>query len=85
MCGICGKINLNNESVDESLLKSMTSCLLHRGPDDEGMYLKKNVGLGHRRLSIIDLSSLAHQPMSNQDRQETPVLPAFSKNFCICI
>jgi len=67
MCGICGQINLNNESVDENLLKSMTSCLLHRGPDDEGIYLKNNVGLGHRRLSIIDLSPLAHQPMSNED------------------
>jgi len=67
MCGICGQINLNNESVDENLLKSMTSCLSHRGPDDEGIYLKKNVGLGHRRLSIIDLSPLAHQPMSNED------------------
>jgi asparagine synthase (glutamine-hydrolysing) len=67
MCGICGKINLNNEPVDEVLLKSMTSCLSHRGPDDEGIYIKNNVGLGHRRLSIIDLSPLAHQPMSNED------------------
>jgi asparagine synthase (glutamine-hydrolysing) len=67
MCGICGKINLNNKPVDEALLKRMTSCLSHRGPDDEGLYIKGNVGLGHRRLSIIDLSPLAHQPMSNED------------------
>lgn len=67
MCGICGKINFNNEPVDEALLKKMTSCLSHRGPDDEGIYIKNNIGLGHRRLSIIDLSSFASQPMSNED------------------
>jgi len=67
MCGICGKINLNNEPVSETLVKRMTSCLSHRGPDDEGIYIKGNVSLGHRRLSIIDLSPLAHQPMSNED------------------
>ncbi|MDP2279884.1 MAG: asparagine synthase (glutamine-hydrolyzing) [Nitrospirota bacterium] len=68
MCGICGKINFSNEPVNEGLLRRMTSCLSHRGPDDEGIYLKDNVGLGHRRLSIIDLSLSAHQPMSNEDR-----------------
>ena len=67
MCGICGKINFNSEPVNEDLLRQMTSCLSHRGPDDEGIYLKDNVGLGHRRLSIIDLSPSAHQPMSNED------------------
>ncbi len=68
MCGICGKINLKGLSVDENLLNRMTSCLAHRGPDDEGIYANKNIGLGHRRLSIIDLSPLAHQPMSNEDK-----------------
>lgn len=67
MCGICGKINFDSNPIDTSLLKRMTSCLSHRGPDDEGVYIKRNVGLGHRRLSIIDLSPLAHQPMSNED------------------
>jgi asparagine synthase (glutamine-hydrolysing) len=67
MCGICGKINLNNEPIDKALLRKMTSCLSHRGPDDEGLYIKGNVGLGHRRLSVIDLSQFAHQPMSNED------------------
>lgn len=76
MCGICGKINFNNEPVGEDLLKKMTAVLSHRGPDDEGIYLNNkqsaiknhpSVGLGHRRLSIIDLSPLAHQPMSNED------------------
>jgi len=67
MCGICGKINLNNKPIDEDLLKKMTLCLSQRGPDDERIYLKNNVELGHRRLSIIDLSPLVHQPMSNED------------------
>jgi asparagine synthase (glutamine-hydrolysing) len=67
MCGICGKINLSNELIDEGLLKKMTFCLSHRGPDDEGVFIKRNVGFGHRRLSIIDLSPHARQPMSNED------------------
>lgn len=80
MCGICGKINFNSQPVEEALLKKMTGVLSHRGPDDEGIYLsdqqsaisgqprdRPSVGLGHRRLSIIDLSPLAHQPMSNED------------------
>ena len=67
MCGICGKINLNNKPVEAALPRRMTACLSHRGPDDEGFYVKNNIGLGHRRLSIIDLSPLAHQPMSNED------------------
>jgi len=67
MCGICGKISLNNEPIDKVLLKNMISCLSHRGPDDEGIYIKGAIGLGHRRLSIIDLSPLAYQPMSNED------------------
>jgi asparagine synthase (glutamine-hydrolysing) len=66
MCGICGKINFDNTPVEESLLTRMTSCLTHRGPDDQGIYLDNNIGLGHRRLSIIDLSSLARQPMTNE-------------------
>jgi asparagine synthase (glutamine-hydrolysing) len=67
MCGICGKINLNDDPVEEALLRKMASCLSHRGPDDEGTWIRNNVGLGHRRLSIIDLSPLARQPMSNED------------------
>lgn len=67
MCGICGKINFHNEPVEESLLKRMASTIAHRGPDDEGVYINGNIGLGHRRLSIIDLSQAAHQPMGNED------------------
>ena len=62
MCGICGFLGLN----DEELLRRMCKVIAHRGPDDEGIYLHENVGLGHRRLSIIDLTK-GHQPMFNED------------------
>lgn len=65
MCGICGKLNLDGIPVDSSLIERMCSVLSHRGPDDSGIYIKKGIGLGHRRLSITDLS-LGHQPMSNE-------------------
>ncbi|HID30478.1 MAG TPA: asparagine synthase (glutamine-hydrolyzing), partial [Desulfobacterales bacterium] len=68
MCGICGIYYLDRERrVDEELLASMARCLRHRGPDDQGFHLDGNLGLGHRRLSIIDLSPLGRQPMSNED------------------
>lgn len=68
MCGICGIYYLDRERVvDEVILTRMARSLRHRGPDDEGFYLDGNLGLGHQRLSIIDLSPLGHQPMSNED------------------
>uniref|UniRef100_UPI00404748C0 asparagine synthase (glutamine-hydrolyzing) n=1 Tax=Roseivirga sp. TaxID=1964215 RepID=UPI00404748C0 len=68
MCGISGLINKNNESVSKELLSRMNDLIFHRGPDDEGFYYNQMVGLGHRRLSIIDLSKRGHQPMSYQAR-----------------
>ena len=67
MCGVCGKIATGGNVVDRGLLKGMCDSLACRGPDDEGVYLSDNVGLGHRRLSIIDLSPAGRQPMSNED------------------
>lgn len=68
MCGICGIINSEKENrVDPQLLKQMTDTIVHRGPDDEGTYVDNNVGLGMRRLSIIDLST-GKQPISNEDK-----------------
>ena len=67
MCGIAGFIDFNKEIVASDALKNMTDIMRHRGPDDEGQYIKDNVYLGHRRLSIIDLSMDGHQPMSNED------------------
>ena len=68
MCGICGIAipNKMNRDVDESLLISMRDTLTHRGPDDAGVFVCGPVGLGHRRLSIVDLGG-GHQPMSNED------------------
>ncbi len=62
MCGICGIVGLD----DKNLIKRMCNVMVHRGPDDEGIYLDKNVSLGHRRLSIIDLEG-GHQPVHNED------------------
>lgn len=68
MCGICGKLYLDtSKKIDRSLIDRMTSVLSHRGPDDKGIYTEGHVGLGHQRLSIIDLSVAGHQPMSNED------------------
>jgi asparagine synthase (glutamine-hydrolysing) len=66
MCGIVGKLNFDGRPVAEELLKRMCAVSTHRGPDDEGIYLQGAIGLGHRRLSIIDLGC-GHQPMSNED------------------
>ena len=67
MCGIGGIINKNNKSVEELLILQMTDIIAHRGPDSSGSYLYKNIAFGHRRLSILDLSSSGHQPMKYLD------------------
>jgi len=66
MCGIAGKISFKDGEVEENTLKEMTDMISHRGPDGEGFWLNKdrNVGFGHRRLAIIDLSKNGAQPMS---------------------
>ncbi len=68
MCGIVGKINYGDSGVIEAAqLKAMRDTLAHRGPDDAGLFIDGSVGLGFRRLSIIDLSKAGAQPMSNED------------------
>ena len=68
MCGICGIAIPQgvNQDVDAATLVRMRDSLTHRGPDDGGLYIDRAVGLGHRRLSIVDLAG-GHQPMSNED------------------
>jgi asparagine synthase (glutamine-hydrolysing) len=66
MCGIVGVCNLNGQPVATGLLRRMTDLIAHRGPDGEGHYTDGAVGLGHRRLAIIDLSSAGQQPMANE-------------------
>lgn len=66
MCGICGQYNfVDHQPVQLDTIKRMTGSLIHRGPDDDGWFLDGSVGLGFRRLSIIDLAG-GHQPMSDQ-------------------
>jgi len=67
MCGICGIVKAENgEPIPSSLLSSMSQTIIHRGPDDEGILVEKNVALGTRRLGIIDLEG-GHQPLPNED------------------
>jgi asparagine synthase (glutamine-hydrolysing) len=70
MCGICGIAMPKklNRRVDEAQLKRMRDALVHRGPDDAGNFIDGGIGLGHRRLSIVDLGG-GHQPMTNEDGQ----------------
>ena len=69
MCGIAGVLNLNAEPVARETVKRMTDAVAHRGPDGEGVYTDRAVGLGHRRLAIIDLSPAGHQPMLSSDER----------------
>jgi asparagine synthase (glutamine-hydrolysing) len=69
MCGIAGIFNLNGEPVSPVLLRKMTDAISHRGPDGEGFYTDSFLGLGHRRLAIIDLSAAGHQPMASDSGQ----------------
>src|SRR5690348_8936412 len=67
MCGIAGLFNLNGNPAEPLLVRRMTDAIVHRGPDDEGIFTDRYLGLGHRRLSIIDLSPAGHQPMETGD------------------
>ena len=67
MCGICGYLHLDfDERADARVVEAMNQRIAHRGPDDEGVYTGGPIGLGQRRLSIIDLAA-GHQPLSNED------------------
>ncbi len=68
MCGICGIAGINEaKPVDEQVLQTMTQAMVHRGPDEQGVYCRGQVGLGSRRLSIIDLTG-GRQPIANEDQ-----------------
>ncbi len=78
MCGFCGIIDTEGKEIKRKSIDRMNSLLSHRGPDDEGIYIENkphrsstpviSIGLGHKRLSIIDLSKAGRQPMSNEDK-----------------
>ena len=69
MCGIAGQLNLDNSPVSPVVLKKMTDVIEHRGPDGEGHWIEGCVGFGHRRLSIIDLTTAGRQPMITSDNR----------------
>jgi asparagine synthase (glutamine-hydrolysing) len=68
MCGINGIAfsSRSGRQINERMLRAMRDVIFHRGPDDGGIFVDENVGLGHRRLSIVDVSR-GHQPMFNED------------------
>jgi asparagine synthase (glutamine-hydrolysing) len=67
MCGICGTVSFKGFQGDRSIIAAMASTIIHRGPDDEGIYTAPHIGLGQRRLAIIDLSHAAAAPLTNED------------------
>jgi len=80
MCGICGVFDISGKHVEASLVQRMASCLKHRGPDGAGSYVSGEIGLGHRRLSIIDLEG-GSQPISNEDDSLTVVFNGEIYNY----
>ena len=81
MCGISGIVNLSGENVDPIQLAKMLKQIKHRGPDGEGVFIKDNVGLGHVRLSIIDLTTAGHQPMFSNDKRYSIVFNGEIYNY----
>lgn len=82
MCGIAGIVNYRGTPVASPVLKAMTDAIAHRGPDGEGHWIEDGVGFGHRRLAIIDLSPLAHQPMMSHDNRYVLSYNGEIYNFC---
>src|SRR3954471_7425879 len=80
MCGITGKLSYDGAPIDPDLLGAMTEAVTHRGPDSAGYYFGDGIGLGHRRLSIIDLST-GDQPLTNEDETVWVVFNGEIYNF----
>ena len=81
MCGIAGIFNFNNQPIPAGALKAMTNALAHRGPDSEGIFIDENVGLGHRRLAILDVSANGAQPMSSHNNEWVIIFNGCIYNF----
>lgn len=81
MCGIAGFIDLAGTPVDPQLVQRMSDAIAHRGPDGHGTYVHDNVGLGHRRLAILDLTTAARQPMQSDDGRYAIVYNGEVYNF----
>lgn len=81
MCGIVGFLNLDGAPAERATILAMRDMLAHRGPDAQGLYIDGEVGLGHRRLAIIDLSNAANQPMASTDGKTVIVYNGEIYNF----
>lgn len=81
MCGIAGFINFDGAPASTALLQAMTNTIAHRGPDGEGYWIEGGVGLGHRRLAIIDLSPQAAQPMVSVEHRHVLIYNGEIYNF----
>jgi len=81
MCGINGILKFNQDKVDQNQLLKMRDALEHRGPDDAGFFIQDNIGLGHRRLSIIDTSAAGHQPFISENKRYTMVFNGEIYNY----
>src|SRR5512147_1302772 len=82
MCGICGFLGPSPDApANEAPVRAMARALAHRGPDNEGIVADGPMVLGHRRLSIIDLSPSGRQPMSNEDGTVWAVVNGEFYNF----
>ena len=80
MCGIVGIANSNSRNITREVLERMNAAITHRGPDEEGFFVKENIGLAMRRLSIIDLAG-GQQPIFNSDKTKTIVFNGEIYNF----
>src|SRR5690349_18785300 len=80
MCGICGRFNLDGRPVAADEIIAMRDVMTHRGPDGQGLFVDGPVGLGHRRLSIIDVEG-GRQPLANEDGTVTVVYNGEIYNF----
>ncbi|MEO6302334.1 MAG: asparagine synthetase B, partial [Bacteroidia bacterium] len=81
MCGITGIINLDLNKIEEIVITNMTNAMAHRGPDGKGIFMDGNIALGHRRLSIIDVSEKGAQPMHSKTKNWTIVFNGCIYNF----
>ncbi|MBX3486363.1 MAG: asparagine synthase (glutamine-hydrolyzing) [Candidatus Paracaedibacteraceae bacterium] len=81
MCGITGILHYNRQPVSHSQIMAMTDVIAHRGPDGDGQYVDEYIGLGHRRLAIIDLSPAGRQPMQTKDGRFTITFNGEIYNF----
>lgn len=81
MCGIAGVVKFSSRAVKKEMVQMMLQQIKHRGPDDEGVFIDGNVGLGHVRLSILDLSCAGHQPMADETGRYTIVQNGEAYNY----